>query len=322
MEKELKLTTVQLSEIDFSESRFKISPEIRADSMLESIRKSGLLNPPVLIKRDGKLIILSGWKRIKAARILDIERITVFILREKHDQIAFELPVYENLSLREFISIEKAEIIAKFKKFGADDRTICEKYLTLLNLPPKAQIIEDCIKIHNFKLQLRQAAFREDFSFPVLQKSAQFKPEERNHLFPVLNGMSRSSQMEVLENIMDIQGRDKCRLRQIFDKMKIPAILESDTLSAPQKKEKIRRLIHKERYPVLSSRQDHFKDAMKALGLPENFTILTTKNFEEEGFRLQMQCRTPEEFKNNIEEMKRMVQERGITILFDVLNHD
>jgi ParB family transcriptional regulator, chromosome partitioning protein len=322
MKKELKFTSISLTEISLPDDRFRISPEIQAGSLLESIRKSGLLAPPVLINRDGKLIILSGWKRIEAARILGYETVHVFLRREAPDHAAFELPVYENLSFREYASIEKAEIIAKFKKFGVDERVIKKKYLTLLALPPKVQVIKDCLKIHTFNPQLKRMIFRENFSFPVLQKLAGFKADARRQLIPVLKGLSRNSRMGILENIMDILERDQSSLTQVFGRLNLSGIITSERLSDPQKSEKIRQLIRKDRYPAVSARHHQCQDALKGLGLPENFIIRTPKNFEDEGFFLQVQCRTLEEFKKNMEGMERLTRANRLAILFDVLNDD
>lgn len=322
MRKSMKLTTMAVKDIRMDDARFKISPEIEPGVLTDAVRDSGLLSPPIVIERGRRFIVLSGWKRMEAVQRLDIERIPVFILKEKSDAAAFELPVFENLTIREYRAIEKAEIIAKFKKMGLSVPDLSRKYLISLSLPPRTEIIEDCLNIHSFSSRLKQAAYRQSYSFPVLRTLTYFEPEERDALIPVLKGLSKNSQMEVLENIRDIMGRDTCVLFQIFKEINISDILESKSLSDPQKSEKIRQIIRDKRYPSLTSRKERFQNALKTLGLPENFTIITPKNFEAEGFRLQMRCRSFQELKNNLENMKRMAKEKGITILFDVLNDD
>ncbi len=318
----MKLTTMAVKDIRMDDERFKISPEVEPGVLTDAVRNSGLLSPPIVIERGRRFIVLSGWKRMEAVRRLDIERIPVFILKEKSDAAAFEIPVFENLTIREYRSIEKAEIIAKFKKMGVNVKDLRKKYLTLLSLPPRIEIIENCLKIHSFSPRLKQTAYKQNYSFPVLRALICFKSAERDAMIPVLKGLSKNSQMEVLENIRDIMGRDTCVLFQIFKEINISNILESKSLSDPQKSEKIRQLIRDRRYPALSSRRERFQKALKALNLPDNFTILTPKNFEAEGFRLQMQCRSSLELKKNLEDMKRMVDEKGMMILIDVLNDD
>ena len=318
----MKLTTMPVKDIRMDDERFKILPEVDPGVLTDAVRESGLLSPPVVVERGRRFIVLSGWKRMEAVRRLDIERIPVFILKEKSDAAAFEVPVFENLTIREYKSIEKAEIIAKFKKMGVNVQDLSRKYLTLLSLPPWLEIIEDCMKIHSFSPRLKQTAYKQNYSFPVLRTLIYFKSAEREAMIPVLKGLSKNSRMEVLENSRDIMGRDTCDLFQIFDEINISKILESKSLSDPQKSEKVRQRLREKRYPSLTSRRERFQKALKALNLPENFTILTHKNFEAEGFRLQMHCRSSQELKKNLEEMKKLAGEKGMTILFDVLSDD
>ncbi|MFO7866424.1 MAG: ParB N-terminal domain-containing protein [Candidatus Aminicenantes bacterium] len=320
--KKMKFTTIPLKEISISDERFKIAPEIRLETLLLSVKQAGLLNPPVLARRDDKNVILSGWKRIAAARKLSLERIPVFFSNEENDRRAFEIPVYENLSIREYTAVEKAEIIAKFKGFGADEEEIRKTYLTLLALPPRPQTEEACTAISSFDDEIKKTAFKKNFAFPVLQKIAAFRPEERKRLLPLLSGLSKNSQVEVMENIWDMIGRDGGGLQKIFDSLGIQRIMRSEKLSPLQKSEKTRRVIRESRYPALSSRRRRFSAALKKMGLPGNMSILTSKNFEEEGLTLHMTCRTQQEWENNIKEMKRLDGEDGITVLFDVLTDD
>jgi len=318
----MKFTTAALKDICRIDRRFQISPLIQIDSLLFSIGKSGVLNPPVLVRRDGKDILLSGWKRIRASEKLGLQRIPVFKYQEPSDLKAFEIPVYENLSIRGYTPVEKTLIIRKFKEFGADQATMIRKYLTLLNLPPKPEILEDCLRISSFDDRIKKTAFKEDFSFPVLQKLMGFEPAERTRLVPVLRGLSKNSRIEVLENIHDIMGRENTGLKEIFQALGIFQILDSQKLSIPQKAENIRKIVRQKRYPALSTRKQKVEAVLSTLGLPENIAVLTPRNFEKEGFSLQMRCRTPEQLEKNIKEINQIARGKGISILFDVLSDD
>ncbi len=318
----MRFTSLAIKDIRASDDRFKISPVIQYEFLLKSIKHSGLLNPPVIIKREGAGLILSGWRRIAAARALEIISIPVYIFQPPDDQTAFEMPVYENEALRGFTPVEKAGVIAKFIHFGADKPSVLKKYLTLLSLPPSLQIVDDCLAIHSFEDTVKKTVFLDNTAFPVLQKLTCFSTEERTRLMSVLKGLSKNSQIEVLDNIMDIMGRERARLDNIFESLKISRILGSKNLSQPQKSEKIRQLIRHSRYPELSKRRLRFKKAVKALNTPENITLLTPKNFEQEGFQLSIRCRNREEYEKSIKQMGRIREEKELNTVFEILNDD
>lgn len=66
------LTSVRLSDIDDSDEIFRISSDGNISSLADSIKAFGLLTPPVLKRMNEKFAVVSGFRRIKAMRLLNI----------------------------------------------------------------------------------------------------------------------------------------------------------------------------------------------------------------------------------------------------------
>ncbi|MFA9455020.1 MAG: ParB N-terminal domain-containing protein, partial [Candidatus Aminicenantaceae bacterium] len=78
----MKFTQIDPGEIDLADQRFRVSFSDSFDELVGSIQDLGLLNPPVLARREGRLILVSGWKRVRACRALLLSPIPVFVEEE------------------------------------------------------------------------------------------------------------------------------------------------------------------------------------------------------------------------------------------------
>ena len=111
----MKYTTIDVDKIELKDDRFRISYFLPHQGLIEPIKTAGLINPPVLSYREKIPVIISGWRRVFACRKLSFKSIPVFISEETDDLEAFKLTVYENLSIRKYSIVEKAEIVKKIK---------------------------------------------------------------------------------------------------------------------------------------------------------------------------------------------------------------
>ncbi|MCL2025687.1 MAG: ParB N-terminal domain-containing protein [Leptospirales bacterium] len=71
--------TIPVSSIDLSENLYKISKNFLRDELAVSVKKNGILRPPVVFPFDGGFRILTGYNRIEAARKASLEEIPVCI---------------------------------------------------------------------------------------------------------------------------------------------------------------------------------------------------------------------------------------------------
>lgn len=125
-------------------------PEERMEELVESIRTHGILQP-ILVRplRDGGFEVIAGERRLRAARILGLDRIPARVL-EASDEAALELALIENLQREDLNPMEAAEgyhrLMAEFgltheeiaHRIGKD-RTTVTNTLRLLALPKEVQ---------------------------------------------------------------------------------------------------------------------------------------------------------------------------------------
>jgi hypothetical protein len=74
----MELICILLSDIESDES-YRISRHAPLNDLTDSIKKNGILSPPVLLKKETKYVIISGHRRIEAATLLGYTEIKAHI---------------------------------------------------------------------------------------------------------------------------------------------------------------------------------------------------------------------------------------------------
>ncbi len=117
--------------------------------MAESIKTTGLLQPIVVRRVDNRFQLVSGERRLRAARIAELERIPALIV-EATDNEVLEFALIENLQREDLNPIDEANayktLIQHFKltqdgvaKRVGKDRSSVANTLRLLSLPAEMQ---------------------------------------------------------------------------------------------------------------------------------------------------------------------------------------
>ncbi len=118
-------------------------------SLVESIRKTGILQPIVARVQDGRREIIAGERRWRAAKLAGLTHVPV-IFREATDEQMLELALIENIQREDLNAMERAQAYRQYcDRFGlsaeqvadrvGEDRTTVSNYVRLLELPEAVQ---------------------------------------------------------------------------------------------------------------------------------------------------------------------------------------
>ena len=120
-------------------------------SLAESIKSKGMIQPIVAREREGKLEIIVGERRWRAAEMAKVDTVPV-IVREADDQEALELALIENIHREDLNALDRALAYRTYcDTFGFDadrvaervgeDRSTVVNYLRLLELPKEVKLL-------------------------------------------------------------------------------------------------------------------------------------------------------------------------------------
>ncbi len=312
----MKREKLSLKEIDLKDERFRISYFFSLDKLAASIKEVGLLNPPLVTQREGRFILVSGWKRVMACLSLSFSPIPVLVIPGKGELETFLLAFYENLAAREFSLIEKAEILARLKKFGEDEKRIVRQYLPLLDIPQTLFHFDSYLAFFRFESELKKIIHRRNFPFPLAKLFTEFSSSERKQILPLVSGLSQNKVTEFVESLKEVSRRDGHPVRKILASGEIKDILGSPRLSSFQRAEKIRLVLKKKRYPTLSSWEKSFDSLRKKLRWPREIALNPSPFFEEKRLSVTFNFESQQEFRASLLRLEELASRREFSELF------
>ena len=123
--------------------------EASLESLADSIRTHGVVQPLLVRRRDGGYELIAGERRWRAARMAGISRVPV-VVKEVPDESLLEIALIENIQRENLNPIEEAQAYKKLidtvgltqeslaSRVGRD-RSYITNYLRLLRLPDDVQ---------------------------------------------------------------------------------------------------------------------------------------------------------------------------------------
>lgn len=123
--------------------------EASLESLAESIRSHGVVQPLVVRRRDGGYELIAGERRWRAAKLAGLARVPV-VVKEVPDESLLEIALIENIQREDLNPIEEAQAYKKLietvgltqealaSRVGRD-RSYITNYLRLLRLPDDLQ---------------------------------------------------------------------------------------------------------------------------------------------------------------------------------------
>ncbi|MFQ6070225.1 MAG: ParB/RepB/Spo0J family partition protein [Candidatus Aminicenantales bacterium] len=307
---------MSIEKIDLADERFRISFFFPLEKFITSIKLVGLLNPPLVCEREGRFILVTGWKRILACRKLSLSPVKVMVNDLKDDLENFLLALHDNLASREFSPLEKAEVVKKLKRFGVEKEKIIRDYFPHLGIPATELYYDVYLALAEFESSLKKSIHEKGLPFSSLRAVCSFSPAARKKILPLLFPLSLNKQKELLEWLLDISSRDGVGVEEILEEEEIRNVFSSERLSWLEKAEKVRDAIRKRRFPRLSSMEESFRNLLRRIRWPENVSLQPSPFFEDENYHLSFRFRNGEQFFSTLEKLRKAGAEKEFIEFF------
>lgn len=314
----MKKKLLEIKTINLDDETFRTSYHFSLQKMKHSIEEIGILNPPLATFRDNHLALVSGWKRVLACIELSLSTLPVYIIEEKHELKVFLQAFYENLATREFGLMEKAEILAKLKKFGEQEERIIRHYLPLLDIPQSLSQMDSYAAFTELDASVKKAITEKNMSFSSVRILAEFTSKEQTLILPLLLPMGQNKRKEILQDLQEISKRNDISVEDLLLSDEVEAIRNSEKLTPLQIADKIRLLFRKKRYPAFSAWKDSFDTVLKKMKWPEEIMLSPSPFFEEENFTVTFSFANKEHFKTSILKLEELCDRAEFSDIFKV----
>jgi len=273
---------IALSRINLQDDTFRITTRADVNDLLESIQYDGLITPPLLIKKNSTLIIVSGFRRIAACQKLDWNEITARILKPDIGALdCLRLAIAENALQRSLNLIETSRCLQKLSLFITNSRHLTES-ASSLGLPDNPSIIDKIKSLSLLPRPIQISILADTVSLAMAKELESLEADcaiAFTRLFDQLK-IGLNKQKELVTLVVEIARRDGLSTQEVMEDKHFIEIMIRQDLDRGQKSGKLRTYLRQRRYPRIAEAKKKFAIHRKNLNLGNDIKLIPPKDFE------------------------------------------
>jgi len=300
-------TWTDLCEIADGPGPYTMSYGFNLDLLCESIRKVGLINPPLLARnQEGSFDVVSGYRRILALKALGKRKVfcldvtVVLPSTLKRFLAAF----YENLATRKFNDMEKALILNKLQSH-VRKKEILASFMPLLSLPSHEGTLEFFLKLLDLDGEVQKALASEEISIKVAKFFVAMEKTSCRAVFKWISTLkfNFNQQVKFIDYLEDIRVREDVTIGALLCEEYFIAILENPHLNNPQKVKAVLEALRARRFPRLVQRQKAIESVVSAIAMPPEACVHYDPYLEDPDYQLEIKFRHGKDLKSAIRKL-------------------
>ncbi len=303
------------SAIDEADRTFAVTPVwMDSPQLVDSIQRVGVLSALRVQRRaDGKLRIVSGFRRFQAALRLGLDSAPCIEARENSDKKLFLSALHENLGVRTLSETERALALAKLRDLcGFSEEELIEGFLPLLGIRPDRFHLRQYLKLAALPEDLLRVL--PDLSLELALRLASWNPDERALFLGLLERCrpGRNRQRELFELLDELRAIERAAdpgadVQRAWRR----SGADTDSDPGPAQLQGILESLRRLRFPTLIREEERFKQLKAALKIPPQIQFNAPRFFEGDRITIQFSVRSPEELgqlAKRLEEIARRVE--------------
>lgn len=308
---------VELKNISDHPGPYCMSFGFNLNPLVKSIKRSGIVNSPVLVKNSkGNLDIVTGYRRIIAVKSMGFKQLQCRVLSESEipPLRCLLLNLNDNFTTRNFNEIEKGMVLFRLNRFLSKDEII-ESYMPLLGLPSNERTYIDFLRIdEELDNDMKQYVAEGRISFQSAERILVIEHGLRSYIVDLLLSLkfNINQQSQLLDYVIDIIHSKKLSLIELLNNTDFKLIYFNEKITNPQKAKAILQYFREKRFPIMVKAEKEFKEKISNLYLPQGIRINYPPFFEGPSFRLEIS------FKNGKELNEKVDQLSGVRNLEDI----
>lgn len=298
---------VDLGDLDLSDLTYCSSLDRDTGPLLSSVERVGLIVPPRVQERDGRLVIVSGFLRVQAAVRLSMKILPVHITTQSDPVETLLSSLHENRFTRGFSWIERTWVLERaLEWFRVPEQWAIDELLPAMGLEPAKEILRQHMVAASIPLDVRRKLALLGCSLANAIRIASLEKEDQMVLADFLTSshMSESMLRECIELLKEIAMRDGLRVRDILCSPQVKGALERAEGDRVQRGKALREQLLRWRMPRWTELRDRFERAKGRLKLPRGVSVKTSPFFETKGVTVTFEARSPQEFVEIVEKLK------------------
>ena len=305
---------IYLEEIDIEDETYRISEELDSQSVLDSLREIGQLNPVLVLDGNPRKVIVCGFRRVRAMRHLGKPQVLARVLSENtSDSVrTLELALWDNLSHRKLEPLEQARALFKLQNvYGVSNDRLVETYLPFLGLAPHESVLHTYLVLHGIRPGLRRCLVEGLLTCSSIEHLAEMPYQVQDSVAGLMIRirLSASLQRKVLGLLDDLSFA-------ALDSPEVLDALEDPRLTPFQKGEKVHEFLYRLKNPRLLQALERFAALKKLLGLPGSIRVAPHPFFETPDVHVEFEASSAGRFRELAAALQKAAQLQELEELF------
>ena len=297
------VTVLDLTVIDQEDDTYRITTPAAVDDLAVSIQHAGLINPPILVKKQDRYSIVAGFRRIAAMQQLSCRQISARVMPMESSALeCIRVAIADNTSQRKLDLLEVSRALALLDAC-VEDREYLFKEAKSLGLPDNHHHIEKIMGLCRLPQLIQTGVFQNRISLNMALELHEFEMPAAILLARVFMELklNRNKQKEICTHIKEIAHREKCSTHKILLSEGIPEVLGDKDLDNLQKTRLVRYNLRRRRFPNLLLAEEAFQHNLRQLNLGNGISLLPPEYFEGTSLKLRMSFKNMNELKEQID---------------------
>lgn len=285
---------------DLANQTFKITTNSETANLALSISAIGLLQPPLVIEENERLVVVCGFRRLAALLSLAENRIPVQLLPPStpRSELAV-MAISDNTYQRDLNVVEQSRGYALIKRH-CDPAEDWRRLADLSGLPGSGKAMARILPVVEMPQTLQDTILDGGIALPVAQKINRLADNDKMAMIALFRQISAglNVQRELFDLATEISRRDGVSIASLLSQRQVASILENDQTPTPQKVQQLRGHLKRMRFPELSRTEQAYNQTIKQLRLSPRIQIQPPPFFEGKTYRVTLSVESRRQLKS------------------------
>lgn len=306
---DFEIRSVSPDDIETDDRTFRITTNTDETDLVTSIRAVGLLQPPVLTKKESGYRVVCGFRRIFACRAVNMASIPARILPSNTpEMVCAHIAISDNSFQRPLNLVEQSRGYALVRRFAGGSSSWL-KMVESTGLASSQTAMDRIMPVTDMPVSLQEALLEGSIALPVALQITQLNDDDARTLCTFFRQITTglNVQRELLELITEISLRDNTSIARLIEVDDIAEVMDKGDRSAPQKVRELRTILRSKRYPELSKAESLYIQKIKSLKLDPHIQLAPPRFFEGSTYRLTLSVDSRRQLKSMQQQLNKLV---------------
>ena len=315
----IRYQAISQVDIDTEDLTFRITTRGDIEDLLGSIQKTGLIQPPVLIKNPAGYTIVCGFRRIAACRKLGWTCITARILEKTLDPFkTAQLSIADNALQRPLNLVETSRALKLLDDFGPDNQQR-RKAAEALGLPISESLALAVKQICRLPLPIQTGILTDSIDLTMALELGALEAQIAEELVRVFDQLKvgLNKQRELLLLLKEIAKREDTAIPQLIAEKPLQEILQTADMDRAVKRQKVRSYLRQRRFPAITKAESEYRKWVKQLKLGNNINLIPPKDFEGNTFSMTLRFNNRQDLGDLNKKIEEIIQHPALGKILD-----